>query len=209
MEGEKLVAAWRGIIGGPEKSWCCSRQHHVAWDPCDDIAPDTAAPPGEQATPVRRSATSPRLNWRTGGAGVVTCCRNGLSSRRMRSDPSTRDLVVRLLGRSAAGRTEDLKVIHEGPQVVRNGGRRLTARPIGGMRVGIVKQVLRAVAADLFAGVAEPRSGVTIQGGHHARSSACRSCSFSRSFLGAATTRRTLKARPVRGRKRRCSPPSQ
>lgn len=120
MEGVELVAAWRGIINGPEKSWVLFENGTcvVLMEPAADLA--------TQATDLLREYGPVHVGSSFGdfstieldeGRGwVVTCHHNDIltfvAPGEVTPDRAS-DVLVGLLGRSKRGQdAEELKVIH-------------------------------------------------------------------------------------------------
>jgi hypothetical protein len=120
MESAKLVAAWRDIIDGPEKSWVLFEHGTcvVLMEPGDDLAAQATALlrengpvyPGSSFGDFATIELEARRGW------VVTCHHTDILTYVSPDEVGpehANDLVVGLLGRSRRGQdAEDLNVIH-------------------------------------------------------------------------------------------------
>ena|SRR5688500_421875 len=120
MESAKLVAAWRGIIDGPEKSWVLFENGTcvVLMEPGDDLADQATASLREYGPvyPGSSFGDFATIELEDGRGWLVTCHQNDILTYVGQDEVGpehANDLVVGLLGRSRRGQdAEDLKVIH-------------------------------------------------------------------------------------------------
>jgi hypothetical protein len=120
MEGAELVAAWRGVIDGPEKSWVLFENGTcvVLTVPVDDLAARATALLREYGPvyPGSSFGDFSTIELEDGRGWVVTCHHNDILTYVGPDEVGpehANDLVVGLLGRSRRGKdAEELKVIH-------------------------------------------------------------------------------------------------
>lgn len=120
MDPAKLVAAWRDVINGPDKSWVVFENGTcvVLTDPTGDLAEQAVSTLREHG-PVHPGSSFGDFGTITlddGRGWVVTCHHNDILTY-VAPDEVTADraddLIVGLLGRSKRGQdAEELRVVH-------------------------------------------------------------------------------------------------
>jgi hypothetical protein len=120
MDAAGLIAAWRDIINGPDKSWVLFENGTcvVLVDPGEDLAGQAVALLGEHG-PVRPGSSFgdfATITLDDGRGWVVTCHHTDIltyvAADEVGADRAS-DPVVGLLGRSKRGRdAEELRVVH-------------------------------------------------------------------------------------------------